>query len=209
MKSFDIEPLDSGDHGRVTQFMSGIFCDYGALHQCLDIKTNEYEPILRPVLERIASDGLSFVARNTDNNRIIGAILACDYLTPTDVDSERLPKIRPLSALLSRLTSLHSSVNPLGRGEALLVDMAATDPEYRGAGIYRTLRETVHRAGKTAGFRVVYGELSAAGTQHVCVRQFGHVVRAEIAYRDFEFEGQRPFASVTAPPTVQLVEGSL
>ena len=155
----------------------------------------------------MVADGLSFVAVDTVAEAFVGCILACDYRKDTQPDVPVPKEVEPISALLNALEVPFEAQRSIEYGQVLKVDIAVVTQAMQGKGVYTRMREHVHACGIEEGYASVVGELSSQATQALCVGRFKHHVHSEIVYRDFEFEGRHPFASITSPPSVQLVEG--
>ena len=173
------------------------------LHKALGVDLSTYRKNLRPSFEAMVAQGLSFLAM--DGDRCIGAIIATDLL---DTITET-PADTPVAALTQSLTQTYLATRSPARGEALLVDMAAVHPDAQGLGVYPALRAALHDAARQKGWRYVVGELSSPATQAVVLGKMGHTKMAEIAFKDFEWNGTRPFAAITSPPSIILAEGRL
>ena len=181
------------------------------LHRALNIPLGEYTRYMtEPVLSLLAEE-LSFVAVDSEDGSICGCILAGEYpAAAKSNDSSITPEfIKPVNALLTELDRLYLEQRSVKPGTALLVDIAVVSSKAAGQGIYTRLRQTVHKAGPERGYRVIVGELTSAATQYTCVKKFGHRLICEIPYKAFEYNGRYPFASITEPASIQLVEGIL
>ena len=186
-----------------------VFANGSVLHKALDISIEEYREYMRVPFELMLEQNLSLVAVEADTNMILGCLVACDYTFQVPNKTEVPAKLKPLAALLEELDRSYRKQRPMILGQSMFVDMAVVSPDATGRGIYRGLRETAHRIGRDVGFKRVIGKLSSAATQHVCVSRFGHRVCAEIEYASFLYRGQKPFAKICDPVSIQLVEGEL
>lgn len=179
------------------------------LHRTVGVSLDEYRKYMHRSFDAMCQQDLSVVATDTVSNKIVGCLVACDYALAEQGSTDMPECMKPVSALLQKLDSLYREGRCIEPGDYLLVDMVAVSSEVRNRGIYRTLRQAVHQIGYDAGFKWVVGELSSAATQRVCRSEFGHTVRVEINYQNFEFCGRRPFALIGDPDSIQLVEGKL
>ena len=93
--------------------------------------------------------------------------------------------------------------------KSLLVDIAVVAADAANTGIYQQLRLALERNAADAGFEKIFGELSSAATQRVCVEKSNHKLVAEIPYQKFIYKNRKPFASISSPESIQLVEQSL
>ncbi len=196
-------------HDEVFSLICNVFAKNSVLHSALEISTKEYRCYAAPWFEAMVQQKFSLVALDENTQKVVGCLLACDYANQVSNPSAVPEKFRPLSALLSQLDHLYSTGGAPLPGERLLVDIAVVHPDAGGKGVYRQLRESVHHIARAAGFQLVIGELSSAATQYVCVNKMGQRICAEISYASFEYEGRRPFASISDPHGIQLVEAEL
>jgi GNAT superfamily N-acetyltransferase len=207
--NISILPLDPALPELAFDLICHAFVRNSVLHRALQITTKEYRDYAAPWFELIVQQGFSIVAVDNNTQQVAGCLLACDYANQVSNPSVVPEKFRPLSALLARLDYLYCEGNKPAFGEQLLIDIAVVDPDFEGRGVYTQLRRYVQHMARSAGFRLVVGELSSAATQSVCVNKFGHRVCAEVEYSQFEFEGELPFASIDDPSGIQLVVGEL
>lgn len=208
---YSIQPVSPARYREVVHFVCREFVAGSVLHRALNIPLDEYTRYMtEPVLSLLAED-LSFVAVDPADDSICGCILAGEYLAATNNSgSAATPEfIQPVNALLTELDQLYRAQRLIEPGTAVLVDIAVISPEKAGQGIYTRLRNTVHSAARGRGYQVIVGELTSAATQFTCVEKFGHQLICEIPYKSFEHNGSYPFASITEPASIQLVEGFL
>jgi GNAT superfamily N-acetyltransferase len=207
-----ILPLESRYRDAAFAVLTREFVSRSQPHRALAIELDEYRDHLWPGFLFMVDQGHSFVAVDT-HDEVIGCLVACDYCVasppvPTNAGSVR-HKMAPLLALLATLDRHYREQREPVVGQTLLVDMAVVSPQAAGGGVYRHLREAAHDHARRCGFTRVVGELSSAATQHVCVNIFRHQVKARISFASFVYQGTRPFAALTDPPDVVLVEGEL
>jgi len=186
-----------------------LFIADSVLHNATNVSISEYRDYMSLSFESIRCQDLSLVATDTQNNEIVGCIVACDYSIQGPEKMSIPERIKPVNALLNSLEIMYQKDRQLHSGQCMLVDMAVVKPAARNQGIYSQLRKAVHRIGREAGFCFVVGELSSAATQHLCINQFKHKICAEINYSSYQFKGQYPFSTIKTPKSIVLVEGEL
>ena len=186
-----------------------VFVTNSVLHRALQITPEEYRDYAAPWFELIVKQGFSVVAMDKNTQQVAGCLLACDYANQVSNPATVPEKMRPLSAILTQLDHLYCQEEKPAIGEQLLIDIAVVHPEFEGNGVYTRMRQYVQHLARSAGFRLVVGELSSAATQAVCVDKFRHKIFAEVKYDQFRFEGNAPFASISEPKGIQLVVGKL
>ena len=185
------------------------FVQGSVIHQALGISVDEYRGYIRTPFISMCNQNLSLVAINIESKQVLGCIIAGDYSKPFLNNSALPEKFKPLNAMLAELDSHYRPGETVLPGEIIIVDMAVVSLEALNQGIYIKLRQALHHLAYQAGFKKVISELSSAATQHVCVNKFSQRICHEIVYSQFVYRGQKPFATITDPPSIQLVEGDL
>jgi len=186
-----------------------VFVNASVLHTAMNVSIQEYRHYMDAYFDSICSQSLSLIAIDTQTNKLVGCLIACDYSTQEYSLMSVPNRLKPVNALLKSLDNLYRKNRQIQKGQFMLVDMAAVSPIARGQGIYTKLRKAAHCVGREAGFSVVVGELSSAVAQQLCINKLNHKVCAEIMYSTFEYKGQRPFATIKSPKSIVLVEGRL
>jgi len=204
-----IIPLERPHYEEALKFTASEFCAGSTLHRALGIHSCDYIKYLRQPFLSLAAENLSFIALDSATNSIVGCILSGDYSCSSAADNVTPDQLKPIAALIRELEEKYKSHRVVNPGSILLVDIAVVAHTVRGQGIYRQLRNTVHDAGTSRGFKYVIGELSSLATQQLCVKKLGHKVVCEIQYDRFEYQGDYPFVSIKEPACIQLVEGVL
>ncbi|MDJ0613583.1 MAG: hypothetical protein QNJ29_07875 [Rhizobiaceae bacterium] len=186
-----------------------VFVESSTLHQALGISLEEYRIYLRPSFEACVSEEFSIVATEPATGEVIGCLIATDFRQHLNAANTATGKFAPLAALTTELCRQYKSKRTIDPGDALLIDMGAVRPSTAGMGIYQKMRDAAQINAKEAGYKTVVGELSSASTQHVVLNKFGHAKLAEVKFAEFEIDGKFPFAKITEPNSIILVEGNL
>ncbi|MEL7206595.1 MAG: hypothetical protein AAGL19_20610 [Pseudomonadota bacterium] len=207
MPRFHIEPLTKERLDCAFTLTTEAFAASSSLHAVLSVDLHLYQTSLRPAFEAMVQEGLSLVATDA-KGQMLGALIATD-LHATLRDPAPSGPYAQISALTQTLTQIYRAQRAFGPGEVLLVDMAAVHPEARGLGIYRALRQHLEDRSHKSQWHYVVGELSSVATQKLVLEKMGHRTAAEIAFESFEWNGTRPFVSITSPPSIILAEGAL
>ena len=207
MTTFQIEPLTKERLDCAFALTTEVFAASSSLHAVLSVDLHLYQTSLRPAFEAMVQEGLSLVATDA-KGQMLGALIATD-LHATLRDPAPSGPYAQISALTQTLTQIYRAQRAFGPGEVLLVDMAAVHPDARGLGIYRALRQHLEDRLHKTHWHYVVGELSSVATQKLVLEKMGHRSAAEIAFDRFEWNGTRPFAYITSPPSIILAEGAL
>lgn len=206
MTAVKICPLEPAQYGAAFDLVTDVFVASGTLHRALDIGLEEYRAHLAPGFDRVVRQGHSSVAVDEATGDILGALIAMDYANlwrkgPLDPE--------PFAAISALGAELRASYPKPAPGSALLVDMAAVTTGASGRGLYRAMRADAQDRARGQGFQKVVGELSSARTQRHLVGSLGHKVLGQVWFDRFVHDGRRPFAAITEPPSLQLVEFNL
>ncbi|KMW59330.1 hypothetical protein AIOL_004312 [Candidatus Rhodobacter oscarellae] len=207
MSETAIQPLGRDQLEPAFALATEVFIAGSNVHRALGIGLEAYRAYLRPSFEAMVAEGLSFAATDAATGALAGCVIVTDFSKTGTAPARRDPALAPLIALTDALGSKYPRA--LGAGEAILVDMACVAEGYTGRGLYTALRGAAQDHAARRGFRWALGELSSAATQHVILGKMGHRALARVDFATFEFNGQRPFASITKPRGLVLSEGAL
>ena len=208
MHAYRIIALDNSYSSATLSLICDDFYHRSPLHQAVGITASEFREYMTQQWARTITSGplKSLVAIDEQTDQVLGCLIT-DSFPQSFEHTEALPyKRAAIARLLQSLQQQYLNNNPFP-DKALLVDMAVVSTSAGKRGIYQALRTTLHEHASAAGFNQVFGELSSAVTQKICVEKFGHDVVGEISYRDFSYNNRYPFASIDDPLTIQLVAG--
>jgi len=213
MKSTIIRPAEKLSADQKTQLFELVcneFVSSSPIHDALGINSREFSDYMHDDWESYIHKGPlgSLVACEQDSGDIIGCMISADFPSCFNESVKQSLKQQTVSALLEELEELYLREN--GETEnSLLVDIAVVADKYSNQGIYQQLRHSLQGMAITKGFKSIFGELTSAATQHVCIDKLHQQTVAEVFYKDFKFAGTRPFANILEPPSIKLVKASL
>jgi len=208
-----VESLSANKQKQLFEIVCNEFVSSSPIHTALKINPRDYSNYLRDDWESYVHMGPlgrhgSLVAIDPDSDEICGCIITADFPTRFNDFDNKPVKQQMVSALLQELEQLYLG-DSCSDEKSLLVDLALVPRQYSNQGIYQLLRHKIHEVAAKSGFEIIYGELTSAHTQHVCINKLHHQTVAEVLYREFSFAGSRPFAHILEPPSVKLVMASL
>ena len=204
------EELSADQKVQLFEMVCNQFVNTSPIHVALGISPLEYSNHLSKDWESYIHEGPlgSLVACDPDNGEIRGCMITADFPSCFK-NSASLPlSQKTVSALLQELEELYLSENR-NKEKSLLVDIAVVPDQFSNRGIYQQLRHRLQDLAVKNGFKRIFGELSSAATQHVCINKLHQQTVAEVFYKDFNFAGSRPFADILEPPSIKLVVASL
>jgi GNAT superfamily N-acetyltransferase len=204
-----IQTLEPSRYAEVIPFVCREFVEGSVLHQALGVRVEDYTTYLTEPIRTIAGEGFSLIATNSKSNAIEGCILAGEFAPSSSGNNPPPAYLAPVRALTDVLEHAYRERRDVTPGSTLLVDIAVVAKSARRLGVYKRLREAVQARARDRGYQRVIGELSSPVTQHMCVKQWGHTIEWEIVLGTFEFNGMYPFANISSPNSIQLVETTL
>ena len=207
---WQLRTADADDHGNLLSLVSKHFVPHSTLHQAVGITANDFYGLMKDRWQDYLADPPvdPLVAENIDGSEMLGCLICTPF--PSDFSSiDQLPgNSQSIARLLQALEHQYtSSVAEVER--SVMVDLAVVLQSAAGNGIYQQMRHEIHKRARQAGYTRIFGALSSAVSQHVCVEKLGQTVVAEIAYADYSHNNTTPFNAIQEPRTIQLVSASL
>jgi ribosomal protein S18 acetylase RimI-like enzyme len=170
---------------------------------------SEFIQLLGPVIER---DGLSIVARDVSSGAMVGSSLHLDLATENPVQVGKLEWLAPALALLDEMDRVYFDRYCQGRhappGEIFHFCWGAVLPGFERRRISQTMVDVSLELGVGKHYRTAVVEASGLASQHV-FRKRGFTERVEIPYKNYTYQGRRPFESVSAVPSIILLDRPL
>lgn len=165
--------------------------------------------MLGPLIER---DGLSLVARDLTTGAMVGTSIHLDMATENPSAIRALAWLIPGLALLDELDDRYVKQCCGSRhappGETLHFCWGAVPVRHQGRHIDQTMVDVALELAIAKKYRTAVVEASGLASQHI-FRKRGFTDRVEIVYRDYVFEGRRPFASVADVSSIMLMDKQL
>lgn len=162
------------------------------------------------VCRRCADEGLGFIARDVQSNKIIGAVLSADLAysvnaKPSEVDEDP----NPVATLIDSLNSLYFTNGELAENTYLNIKFIAADASFKGKGVVMSIISSCIEEAKAKGFKYAQAEATGNVSQYIFMNKFGFEEKAIIKYSEFEFDGGTPFSSITEHEGIKLLIKSI
>lgn len=153
-------------------------------------------------------ENLSVVARSSDG-AMVGAVLAHDFANPPPDEIEPLvPVFAPLLAFLDQLEDTYAKTHDIAAGGFIHVFMIAVEGNWLGQGIADQLVQACMSNGASLGYRMAFTEATSKASRHL-FQKTGFQQRHFARYADFEFDGGRPFATISDHHGCALMDKTL
>ncbi|KAI9931733.1 hypothetical protein MW887_010312 [Aspergillus wentii] len=207
---YTIEFPDPNDQDVIEQIVELMTVDYFD-REPLSKACKANDPLLTPeairrycydCTMRIAEIGTILVAK-TGDGKLVG------FLNTAVADKPYTPGVWPggLSPLIE-LTTRVRAMAPKGQGKVLCLARAGVRRDFAGHNVLRDLIYVAVLKGYLEGYEKAMGVSMSKPSQRV-LESSGLTAVAELAYKDYEYRGTKPFAQVNTPPSVKLVWGDM
>lgn len=158
---------------------------------------------------KAATDGLTVVARSSEEEQIVGVLLTDDLMAPPELDASNISdKFLPILTMLDALDETYRSGRSIRPGQSLHLFMLGVDPHFAGRGIAQQLVAACLANGRQKGYTHAVTEATGVVSQHV-FRKLGFTDRLRTAYQDYEYGGRRVFASIRDHEATILMERTI
>ena len=169
------------------------------LSMCLGLNREEFLPIARFICEQAVADRLGIILRDRCSNHIKGFSIGKPYDVENtfSLDIELSPKFLPLFAIHDEL-DFHLRVSGRNTQNYFLHHTLGIG-EIENPDIHQRLKSDLYRLtyhlARSRGFNFAVGHATSMFT-HRIYQENGFVAICQIHYKDFVFEGQKPFSSI-------------
>ncbi len=198
--------LQDQDLGHAIECVTNTFAVGDPLSRAVGLSIQDLESYIQVFMQRkLVTDGLSVVARDDSNGNVVGAILMGDFMTRKPEDMEGLSrKMLPYIAILDNLDRRYIANNDIQRGEVLHVFMAGVSDLQVNKGIGFQMLLKGYEIARSKGYRRAISEITGAASQHVA-EKYGARTLYKVLYRDFEYQGVRPFRTISECESCKLM----
>lgn len=176
----------------------------GPLFNATGVTQSDVLPVATSWLEHMLPQRLTMLA--LDQGRIVGMALGEDFSDPwSSKGVELTPAIAPCIALLDRIAHDYYAAHQPPPNHTLNLVVLKVRKEYSGQHISKTFIINGVSILRQRGFKKLIGILSGSKSQYLARSRFGMKLEAEVKYADFEFEGRKPFASITETDSLKVM----
>lgn len=193
--NYTIKTLESEHVKSTIDLFIKAFCDYEPITKAINISHEDYEPYARDIVQKAVRDGLSKVALD-ENQKVIAFNLSEDLANPYHPDLKKYPKMAPIVALITELTQPFLKNKVFNKGKVLHPMVCAIDPSYQGHGMSTAINLTTLESAAQKGFQFVYTEFTNELSEKSAFHFKSYKAIKEIKYKDFLFEGKKPFGAL-------------
>lgn len=160
---------------------------------------SEFEPYVRAYCELDLAHNLSIIAVDKKTDKVIGFSISEDPELPSAINVnnylEISKKFEITSSLLGKLHQDHLNIT-FKQQECCHLFLLGVLPGFQGKRIGKTLVELTQNHAKDKGFKYVLVEATSPATKPIC-EKLGFKNLGNTPYKDFVFNNQKPFVSIT------------
>jgi ribosomal protein S18 acetylase RimI-like enzyme len=202
----DYGVVEAGDVAAMVQVIAHAFFRHEPMARALDLSQAQLNQTVTAFGPKALTEGLSIVARVGAAGETAGALLVVDFATPPpDSLGPLIPVLAPILAMLDELDVRYRQVTPSRLGECLHLVMIGVPDEWSGRGIAQEMVRMCLANGMAKGYRRAVTEATGSLSQRV-FDKIGFERRFFASYREFELDGQHPFASILDHEGCALME---
>ena len=195
----------------VTKVITEAFTKYEPMTVEQNIPEEAFIHFFQKLLPKAEAEGLTTVAIDEASGEVVGAMVSDDIGEPPPCDFEDIHEgFGPIFTLLEKLDNWYLENRPEPKpGEYAHFFMIGTLVGYKTRNIGFHLLDLAVANAKARGYKYGLAEVTGRISQHLFINRCGFVRHHEIFYRDYEFNGQRVFASISDHPSSMLVARDL
>jgi ribosomal protein S18 acetylase RimI-like enzyme len=209
MATVTCDVFQASDTDAVVDLLAGAFSTGDPPAVAMGLTHAELARFLDLLCRAAAADGLTIVARTSDTNQIVGALLTDDFGTPPALDPSAISgTLLPILAMLDGLDNDYRKERPIVAGRYLHLFMLGVDARFAGRGIAHQLVAECLSNGRRKGYTHAVTEATGVVSQHV-FRKLGFTDRLRVAYQDYRYEERPVFASIRGHEATILMDRSL
>lgn len=142
-------------------------------------------------------------------DEIVGAVVNTDLFDDMDsqpLDPMGMPKARPVLGLIEQLEEpFIKKYEPIKLNTFLHIYLVYTERKWTGNNIATTLFLKTEELAKRLGYKNLISEVTGKGTQHITINKLNYHIEGSVSYKDFLFEGIKPFSQIKEPDSCILV----
>ncbi len=196
----------SADEKDVVQLLSKVFTKHDPMAVALDLKPQEFETLFKWLSPKVADEGLTTVARRTDNRKVVAVMFVEDSGTEPPQGIEQLSsRFEPIFEYLGDIEEEYLGGREHEPGVTAHLFFCGVDDEFAGQGVAQKLADNGLRHIFDQGYQFIVAEGTSKKSQYVS-RKMGFVDKVQRPYAEFEFGGKKVFESIADEGGVVLME---
>lgn len=180
------------------------FCESEPVTKHLGIQAHEYEPFVMDVIQKVIKDDLGMVAVDK-NNKVIACAMGEDIANPFEPTPAHYPKMKPIFALLDKLSEPFLKNKKFVKGKIAHIWVAMVDDAYRGKGLSTVIDLACTDRCARKGYDFTYAEFTNAISEKI-TRHYSLAKKINsINLSDFTYQSYKPFQDLKGEATAYIL----
>jgi ribosomal protein S18 acetylase RimI-like enzyme len=193
----------------MARLLGQVFSLYDPPAVATGLPAEQIEHLVAAFGPKALAERLSVVARASESGELLGAVLVEDFATPAPSDVLQLaPAFAPIGSMLESLDDRYQAGQHIAPGTHAHIFMVGVARHAGGRGIAQRLIEACLGRARSLGYGVAVTEATSVVSQHI-FRKLGFREVLFAPYKDFVFEGQTVFSSITGSESTILMDKEL
>ena len=201
MAKCDIQPLDQTLRKDVLQMIARAFASDDPLARSQGIGEAEFHELIDRLYDPFVADRLSFVAIDSDADRVAAVILAEPHREEAGNEGSDAISAIIATARESYFADRHPAI-----GELMHIHFIASDPDYRRQKLVAQLTASCLQRGREQGFGKVMVEASGIRSRKLFEEHLDFQPRVTVSYADYEYRGDCPFRAIAEHGGLTLMD---
>ena len=205
--SISLEKLTSDNIDEVLNGLCNSFAKYEATSIALQLEASDLISYFEPIIKN--SLNTSFIAKDTTDNKIAGAIICNDFnylsnLNETHFSAKGLPVEHLLSSLEKSFTKSKYHM-PNTNNHTFYQNATYVNDEYGNRGIATSLYDISEKFAHDNRYKNILTISTGKISQHIRINKLGFKCLDEIDYKTFQFNGENVFSNINQVNTCKCL----
>jgi hypothetical protein len=204
-KGIIYEMLEEEDIEETAKLVSETFTGGDPLAIALKITPDEYYYAAEIYCKKAIKEGLSMIARDMKNGKIVSFMINEDFDSPKP---EGIDKMAPKALIGMELIDMLEKEIKVEKKEGerrFHLFLGGTDKGYENKHILSNLMDESMKLAKNKNFTSIIAEPTCFPTQHIC-NKLGFIQKNFINYKKFQFHGLNVLENINGPLGIPLME---
>jgi len=201
--NFTFETIDCNNYVESADCLAYMFFNHEPVTRSLGLEWSSYRKMVNRFCKVIGTNGICFMARESELNITAGVITSVDFLidfgekfaNESENFDDVLEKLAPDIAMTAELAEPFLEKMKFSYGDCLHLFQCGVLPQYAGNHIASRLVDITLISAMESGYK--YAAVSCTGniSQQICLNK-GFKIENSITYSDFSFDSSKPFAKL-------------
>jgi len=204
-KGIVYEILQEKDLEETAVLVSEVFAEGEPSVKYFGITAREYHYISHLYCRKGVEEGLSIIAKDKNEGKIIAFLICEDFDSAEPEGIEKIDKKIVVDMAIVNAVEEDEKANKKEGERRFHIFFGGTEKEYINRGIMTTLIDESIKLAKSKKFSNIIAEATGSATQHI-FKKFGFEEKKTIEYKKFVFESKNIYENLESPIGIILME---